>query len=80
MFAYSFPEISYCQGMNFLMGFLYLCFQEEETTFNAFNKIINLLLSEIFSSDLRLVLLKFYQLDRLIAFALPKLAIHFKVI
>lgn len=29
-YAYFNPEIEYCQGMNFVAGFLYLVFRDEE--------------------------------------------------
>ena len=34
-YAFFNPEIEYCQGMNFVAGFLYLFFRDEETAFKA---------------------------------------------
>jgi hypothetical protein len=34
-YAFFNPEIEYCQGMNFIAGFLYFVFKDEETAFKA---------------------------------------------
>ena len=34
-YAFFNPEIEYCQGMNFVAGFLFLVFRDEEKTFKA---------------------------------------------
>jgi hypothetical protein len=34
-YAFFNPEIEYCQGMNFVAGFLFLVFRNEEQTFKA---------------------------------------------
>lgn len=34
-YAFFNPEIEYCQGMNFVAGFLYLVFRDEEESFKA---------------------------------------------
>lgn len=80
MYAYYDPLISYCQGMNFLMGFLYILIQDEETTFKCFAVILEKMLRNILTQDLKRVKLLFYQLDRLIARFLPVLSEHFNVI
>jgi len=39
-YAFFNPEIEYCQGMNFVAGFLYLFFRNEEKSFRALQEII----------------------------------------
>ena len=34
-YAFFNPEVEYCQGMNFIAGYLYLVFKDEETSFKA---------------------------------------------
>ena len=34
-YAFFNPEIEYCQGMNFIAGFLYIVFKDEEKSFKA---------------------------------------------
>jgi len=34
-YAFFNPEIEYCQGMNFVAGYLYLVFKDEEVAFKA---------------------------------------------
>lgn len=34
-YAFFNPEIEYCQGMNFIAGFLYIVFRDEENAFKA---------------------------------------------
>jgi len=38
-YAYFNPEIEYCQGMNFVAGFLFLVFRDEEVTFKTLMKL-----------------------------------------
>ena len=40
-YAFYNPEIEYCQGMNFLAGFFFLYFKDEETAFKALLGLIN---------------------------------------
>jgi len=39
-YAFFNPEIEYCQGMNFVAGFLYLFFKDEEKAFKALQDIV----------------------------------------
>jgi hypothetical protein len=34
------PEIEYCQGMNFIAGFLMMIYKDEEKTFMALNSLV----------------------------------------
>lgn len=40
-YAFFNPEIEYCQGMNFVAGFLYLVFKDEEVAFKALQEIVH---------------------------------------
>ena len=46
-----FPEVGYCQGMNYILTFL-LCFCDEEQSFNLFTHLVqNILPSKFFQSN-----------------------------
>ena len=79
-FASENREISYCQGMNYIMGFLYINIKDEEKTFKAFTYLIDLYFENMFTKDLYKLKLLFFQFDRCLALFLPNLADHFKVI
>jgi len=79
MYAYYDPIISYCQGMNFVMGFLFHFIQDEELTFKCFAVLLEKMLRCVLTQDLQRVKLLFYQLDRLVSKFLPNLAEHFHV-
>lgn len=79
-YAFFNPEIEYCQGMNFVAGFLYLVFRDEEKCFKAMQEIIQVNnMAELFNPELPRLKLLFYQLDRLVSLHLPALHSHFKV-
>lgn len=74
------PELDYCQGMNFIAGFLYLIFKDEALSFAVLRDIIHKFsMSKLFNTELPMLKLIFYQLDRLISILLPDLHSHFKV-
>ena len=78
-YAFFNPEIEYCQGMNFVAGFLYLLFRNEEKSFKALQEIIEVNnMAELFNPELPRLKLFFYQLDRLTSIHLPQLHAHFK--
>lgn len=72
--------LDYCQGMNFIAGFLFLAFgQSESLAFAVLKAIITKFkMHELFNTELPMLKLNFYQLDRLIAILLPDLHMHFK--
>ena len=74
-------HLDYCQGMNFIAGFLFLTFSQSEA--HAFAVMKALIqkhrMHEMFNTELPMLKLNFYQLDRLIAILLPDLHMHFKV-
>ena len=75
------PNLNYCQGMNYMAGFLYLSLKcDESLAFGSMKEIIERYsMSELFNEKLPMVKLMFYQLDRLISIYLPDLHNHFKV-
>ena len=78
-YAFYNSEVSYCQGMNFLAGFLYLFFKDEDITFKALIGLIeNFKMTDLFKQDLPLLKQFFYKLDRLVSMCLPQLHTHFK--
>ena len=73
------PELDYCQGMNFIAGFLYLFLGDEALAFAVMRQVINLFeLSTLFNTALPMLKMNFYRLDRLIALLLPDLHGHLK--
>lgn len=80
-------QLDYCQGMNFIAGFLFLVFggaenpqRAEACAFAVMKAVIHKFkMHEMFNTELPMLKLNFYQLDRLIAILLPDLHMHFKV-
>ncbi len=66
--------------MNFIAGFLFLVFgQREEVAFAALKEVIaRRNMHELFDTQLPMLKLNFYQMDRLIAILLADLHSHFK--
>lgn len=79
MFARYNPELSYCQGMNYIIGFLYYQFRDEGDTFKFYVAIVEKYLSQVFESDLSNIPFLFYLMDRVLSIFLPDLANHLKV-
>lgn len=78
-YAFWNPEIEYCQGMNFVAGFLYLVFRDEEKSFKALMIVAEKFdMSHLYKKELPKLKLFFYQLDRLLAVRCPLLHKHFK--
>ena len=66
--------------MNFIAGFLYVMFEDEALAFGIIKAIIDKFkMSFLFNTELPMLKLNFYQLDRLISIILPDLHIHFRV-
>jgi hypothetical protein len=72
--------LDYCQGMNFVAGFLYVIVgRREDLAFALLKAVIaRYSMHHLFDSQLPMLKLNFYQLDRLIAILLPDLHTHFK--
>lgn len=65
--------------MNFIAGFLYLFLGDEALAFNIMRHIIDIFeLSTLFNTELKILKLNFYRLDRLISMLLPDLHSHLK--
>ena len=66
--------------MNFIAGYLYLIFKDEGQAFAIMREIIRKHdMSTLFNTELPMLQLVFYQLDRLISILCPNLHTHFKV-
>lgn len=71
-YAFFNPEIEYCQGMNFVAGFLFLVFRDEQEAFKALMRVADHFdMSHLYMKELPKLKLFFYQLDRLIAIQTP---------
>ena len=66
--------------MNFIAGFLYLSLGKEESlAFAVMREVIErYAMTHLFNTELPMLKLMFYQLDRLISINLPDLHNHFK--
>jgi hypothetical protein len=80
IYAHYNPKVSYCQGMNYVMGFLYCYYREEDLTFRFFVRLVDKYMRSFFEDDLDSLRGVFYQFDRLLSIFVPDLAEHFKVI
>ena len=77
--TYSFynPDTSYCQGMNYLAGYLYLKIRDEEVTYMCFTSLMVRWMGQIFIDGFKNLKKMIFVLNRLIQMHLPKLAAHF---
>lgn len=66
------PSMEYCQGMNFIMGFLYIVTREEDTSFAIFKQMMSKLeMLDLMNTETPKLKSSFYRLDRLISICLP---------
>ena len=73
-------DMDYCQGMNFIAGFLFLVLGKESLAFAVMKEVIEKFnMGDFFNQELPMLKLNFYQLDRLISIVLSDLHFHFKV-
>ena len=80
-YAFYNEELGYCQGMNYVVGTLYLQLQDEALTFKTLVSLIDKFqMKELFISSLPKLKLFFYTLDRIIGLILPELHEKFKEI
>jgi len=80
-YAFYNPEIEYCQGMNFVCGFLLQVYKDEEKAFKALQglgKKQNM--SELFNKDLPMLKLYFLQMDRMLGLVDSDLFEHFDLL
>ena len=77
--AYTYPEVSYCQGMNYISSFLLEVTNNEEKSFDLFSAILNKTeYSKLSINDFELMKKYFYVFERLICIYLPELYTTFK--
>lgn len=73
-YAHFNPLVGYCQGMNYVMGTLYILHNNESAAFLSMAGLVNKYqMSPLFYTQLPKLKLFFYQLDRLIGINLPTL-------
>ncbi len=72
-------KVEYCQGMNFIVGFVYLLLQDEGRTFKFFSRVVEEFhMKELFIKDVPLLKRYFYQIDRLFCIHYPELSEFFR--
>lgn len=72
-------NVEYCQGMNFIVGFLLYIFKSESLTFKILLLIIQRFsMDGVFSKDIPLVRKFFFQMDRLYFLHYPELTKYLK--
>ena len=77
-FAFFNREIEYCQGMNYIAGFLLALVQDEETAFRILQQVASqFAMHELFNPDIPRLKLYFLQMDRMLAQVNQDLAAHF---
>jgi hypothetical protein len=72
-------EISYCQGMNYSMGLLYLYLGDPNVAFRAFQKTMDTKLRILFENEFSTLKKYFFKFTRILELFLPDLAAHFAV-
>lgn len=78
-YAYFNPEIEYCQGMNYVAGFLLTVFKSEEVAFSALKSIADRFeMAALFDQDIPRLKLFFLQIDRILSIVDQNLYKHFK--
>ena len=79
VYAFYNPDVGYCQGMNYVVGTLFLQLQSESDTFVALVGLVEKFrMTSLFYKELPKLKLFFYQLDRIIGILLPEVHEHFK--
>jgi len=79
VYAYYNKRVEYCQGMNFIVGYLYLLFQDEYTTFRFFVRLVDKYnMRHLFTHDVPLLKRYFYKFDRLLYLLCPEISEYFR--
>ncbi|CAD8074805.1 unnamed protein product [Paramecium primaurelia] len=78
IYAFYNQDVGYCQGMNYIAGYLYLNFQDQEIAYKAFDRMMNLYFKDLYINDFSKLKIGFYQFDRLLQIFLPELQQHLK--
>lgn len=67
-------NLDYCQGMNFIAGFLFIMTRDEALSFQLMKALIKKFdMAVLFNTETPMLKLNFYKLDRLISIFLPDL-------
>jgi len=78
-YAYYNPEVEYCQGMNFIVGYLYLLLRDEKLAFTFLKTLIEKFgMDQLFAQNVPLLKKYFYQMDRLLHIHYPNLTSYFR--
>ncbi|KAM3136679.1 hypothetical protein pb186bvf_011315 [Paramecium bursaria] len=77
-YAYYNKEIGYCQGMNYIAGYLYINFQDEEVAYEIFNSVMRNSFEYYFKQDFEMMKQVFYTHNRILSIFMPQLYHHFK--
>lgn len=78
-YAFYNPEIEYCQGMNYIAGFLLALYKNEESAFKVLHAITDKYnMADLFNPDIPSLKLFFLQLDRMLCLTNPDLFTHFE--
>ncbi|CAD8065271.1 unnamed protein product [Paramecium primaurelia] len=78
IYAFYNQDVGYCQGMNYIAGYLYLNFQDQVIAYKAFDRMMNLYFKDLYINDFSKLKIGFYQFDRLLQIFLPELSQHLK--
>ncbi|CAD8173883.1 unnamed protein product [Paramecium pentaurelia] len=78
IYAFYNQEVGYCQGMNYIAGYLYLIYQDQEIAYKAFDRMMNLYFKELYINDFSKLKTGFYAFERLLCIFLPELSSHLK--
>jgi len=73
------PSIEYCQGMSYIVSFLFAVTKDESQTFNIFSSIVDKMkLIDLFKIDSKLLKLLIFQFIKIIPLLIPDLSEKFK--
>ena len=72
-------SLSYCQGMNYVMGFCYINIKDPNTTFKCFMRLMERYIKPVFENEFKILKRHFFQFTRLTQIYLPDIHAHFKV-
>jgi len=72
-------EVSYCQGMNYMMGFLHINTLDADRSFKAFVRMMEKFMKGLFDNEFKQLKIYFFKFNRILELYAPDLAEHFKV-
>jgi len=77
-YAHLYKEVSYCQGMNYVMGFCYINLQDPNVSFKSFIRLMDWHIKPLFEKEFKMLKQCFFKFNRIIEIYLPDLFEHFK--